>query len=197
VNHDGAPTAPLAAEPSADKPWSAPWIVVVGMAVTHAFSGMCRNTTEFSGAVLASETAPVGGIYVPDFGSIRPRQLGGHGPVCSGLHRQPSRRRGYPALRRRQPRLHQPAPPAAAVLPDLAGAVRTGGRGAAGGPWVGQPLSGILRKRAGRRPGGAGDPRITCHNGWYYYVENPRSRGPRVIDRSKSLIDRGEPRTLS
>ena len=40
------------------------------------------------------------------------------------------------------------------------------------------------------------DPRITRHNGWYYYVENPSGQGPRVIYRSKSLIDRGSPRTL-
>ena len=40
------------------------------------------------------------------------------------------------------------------------------------------------------------DPRITHHNGSYYYVENASGQGPRVIYRSKSLIDRGEPRPL-
>jgi len=40
------------------------------------------------------------------------------------------------------------------------------------------------------------DPRITRHRDWYYYVENAGGRGPRRIYRSRSLIDRGEPRTL-
>jgi hypothetical protein len=40
------------------------------------------------------------------------------------------------------------------------------------------------------------DPRVTFRDGWYYHVENPRGQGPRVIYRSKSLFDLGEPRKL-
>lgn len=41
------------------------------------------------------------------------------------------------------------------------------------------------------------DPRVSSHDGWYYYVENPvGAHGHRSIYKSRSLIERGEPRAL-
>jgi hypothetical protein len=60
-------------------------------------------------------------------------------------------------------------------------------RDAAGAPSQGTFQQGLWRGE---------DPRVTHHHGWFYYVENASGQGPRLIYRSKSLVDRGESRHL-
>ncbi|MCX7429275.1 MAG: hypothetical protein NTW96_27075 [Planctomycetia bacterium] len=45
--------------------------------LTQTYCGTYQQTTVFSGAALAPKTAPLGGIWAPDVGSIHPRQIGG------------------------------------------------------------------------------------------------------------------------